>query len=82
MSYDSRLWEQPSQCAWLRSNRAVRGRGAPTHAVLAVGCWTKAKENLAIGQTCGCQHLNAHGAIDLENGKTAMIDVETVDAAS
>ncbi|MGC8534405.1 MAG: IS630 family transposase, partial [Rhizomicrobium sp.] len=30
----------------------------------------------------GRQRLNIHGAIDLESGKTAMIDVETVDAAS
>src|SRR5208283_2039385 len=28
------------------------------------------------------QRLNIHGAVDLETGKTAMIDVETVDAAS
>jgi hypothetical protein len=28
------------------------------------------------------QRPNVHGAIDLEIGKTAMIDVETVDAAS
>jgi transposase len=54
----------------------------PTHAARAVGCWTKAKENLAIEQTSGRQRLNVHGAVDLETGKTAMIDVETVDAAS
>lgn len=54
----------------------------PTHAARPVGCWTKATENLAIEQTSGRQRLNIHGAIDLETGKTAMIDVETVDAAS
>jgi len=54
----------------------------PTHAVRPVGCWAKAEENLAIEQTSGRQHLNIHGAIDLATGKTAMIDVETVDAAS
>ena len=54
----------------------------PTHAARPVGCWAPAKENLAIEQTSGRQRLNVHGAIDLETGKTAMIDVETVDAAS
>ena len=37
---------------------------------------------MAIEQTSGRQRLNVHGAIDRETGKTAMIDVETVDAAS
>ena len=54
----------------------------PTHAARPVGCWAPSSENLAIEQTSGRQRLNVHGAIDLENGKTAMIDVETVDAAS
>jgi len=54
----------------------------PTHAARPVGCWAPAKENLAIEQTSGRQRLNVHGAIDLETGKTTMIDVETVDAAS
>jgi transposase len=54
----------------------------PTHAARPVGCWAPAQENLAIEQTSGRQRLNIHGAIDLETGKTAMIDVETVDAAS
>jgi transposase len=54
----------------------------PTHAARPVGCWAPAKEHLAIEQTSGRQRLNVHGAIDLETGKTAMIDVETVDAAS
>jgi transposase len=54
----------------------------PTHAARPVGCWAPTKENLAIEQTSGRQRLNIHGAIDLETGKTAMIDVETVDAAS
>jgi len=54
----------------------------PTHAARPVGCWALAEENLAIEQTSGRQRLNIHGAIDLETGKTAMIDVETVDAAS
>ena len=54
----------------------------PTHATRPMGCWAPAKESLAIEQTSGRQRLNIHGAIDLETGKTAMIDVETVDAAS
>jgi len=54
----------------------------PTHAARPVGCWAPTKENLAIEQTSGRQRLNVHGAIDLETGKTRMIDVETVDAAS
>src|SRR4249920_258853 len=54
----------------------------PTHAARLVGCWAPAKESLAIEQTTGRQRLNIHGALDLETGKTAMIDVETVDAAS
>src|SRR5512136_1914730 len=54
----------------------------PTHAARPVGCWAPTQENLAIEQTSGRQRFNIHGAIDLETGKTAMIDVETVDAAS
>jgi len=54
----------------------------PTHAARPVGCWAPANENLAIEQTSGRQRLNVHGAIDLETGKTAMLDLETVDAAS
>jgi len=54
----------------------------PTHAARPVGCWAPAQEDLAIEQTSGRQRLNIHGAVDLETGKTAMIDVETVDAAS
>ncbi|MFM8647242.1 MAG: IS630 family transposase [Methylocystis sp.] len=54
----------------------------PTHAARPVGCWAPNKEKLAIEQTSGRQRLNIHGAIDLETGKTKMIDVETVDAAS
>ena len=54
----------------------------PTHAARPVGCWAPREENLAIEQTSGRQRLNIHGAIDLETGKTAMIDVETVDALS
>ena len=48
----------------------------------AAGCWAPAQETLAIEQTSGRQRLNIHGAIDLETGKTRMIEAETVDAIS
>jgi transposase len=54
----------------------------PTHAARAAGCWAAEDETLAIEQTTGRQRLNIHGAIDLETGKTKMIEVEAVDAAS
>ena len=54
----------------------------PTHAARPVGCWAPAKETLAIEQTSGRQRLNIHGALNLETGKTVMLDVEAVDAAS
>lgn len=54
----------------------------PTHAAQPVGCWAPKGDRLAIAQTSGRQRLNIHGAIDLETGKTAMLDVETVDAVS
>jgi hypothetical protein len=36
----------------------------------------------AVPQTSGPQRLNIHGAIDLETGKTRMLEVAIVDAAS
>ena len=39
-------------------------------------------EHLAIEQTTGRQRLNIHGAIDLETGRTKMIEAEAIDAAS
>ena len=54
----------------------------PTHAARPAGCWSLASDNPAIEQTSGRQRINIHGAIDLETGKTRMIEVETVDAAS
>jgi len=54
----------------------------PTHQARPVGCWAPKQEQLAIEQTSGRQRINIHGVIDLETGKTAIIDVETVDAAS
>lgn len=54
----------------------------PTFAARAVGCWAPSAENLVVAQTSGRQRLNIHGALDLETGKTAMIEVESVDAQS
>jgi len=54
----------------------------PTHAVRPVGCWAPKETKVAIDQTSGRQRLNIHGAIDLETGKTRMLDVVTVDAMS
>lgn len=54
----------------------------PTHAARPSGCWGPAGEKLAIEQTSGRQRINIHGAIDLETGKTRMIEVDTVDALS
>jgi transposase len=56
--------------------------GHPTHAARPIGCRAPVEQALAIEQTSGRQGLNVHGALDLETGKTAMIDVETIDAAS
>jgi transposase len=36
----------------------------------------------AVPQTCGRQRLNIHGAIDLETGRTGMIEAATVNAIS
>jgi transposase len=54
----------------------------PTHAVRPVGCWAPKDTKVAIGQTSGRDRLNIHGAIDLESGKTRMIDVLSVNAVS
>jgi len=54
----------------------------PTYAARAAGCWAPKTEHLVVAQTSGRQRLNIHGALDLETGKTAMIEVESVDAAS
>jgi transposase len=54
----------------------------PTHAVRPAGCWAPKDTKLAVAQTSGRQRLNIHGAIDLETGKTRMLEVLTVDAIS
>ena len=54
----------------------------PTDAVRPVGCWAPKDVPVAITQTSGRDRLNVHGAIDLETGKTRMMDVLVVNAAS
>ena len=54
----------------------------PTHAVRPVGCWGPKDVPIAVPQCSGRQRLNIHGAIDLETGKTRMIEAETVNAIS
>ena len=54
----------------------------PTHAVRPVGCWGPKDVQIAVPQSSGRQRLNIHGAIDLETGKTRMIEAATVSAIS
>jgi len=54
----------------------------PTHAVRPVGCWAPKDTKVAVAQTSGRQRLNIYGAIDLETGRTRMVEAATVDAAS
>jgi transposase len=54
----------------------------PTHGVRPVGCWAPKEIKVAVDQTSGRDRLNIHGAIDLETGRTRMIEVVTVDAMS
>ena len=54
----------------------------PTHAVRPVGCWAPKDTPVAVSQTSGRQRVNIHGAIDLETGKTRMIEAATVNAIS
>ena len=42
------------------------------------GCWAPKDTKVVIEQTSGRERLNIHGAIDLETGKTRMLDVLTV----
>jgi transposase len=54
----------------------------PTHEARPAGCWAPKNTKIAIAQTSGRDRLNIHGAIDLETGKTKMLEVLTVNAAS
>jgi transposase len=54
----------------------------PTHEARPAGCWAPEGIKVAIGQTSGRDRINIHGAIDLETGKTKMLEVLTVNAES
>ena len=54
----------------------------PTHAVRPAGCWAPKDTKVAVEQNSGRDRLNIHGAIDLETGKTCMLEMLTVNAAS
>ena len=54
----------------------------PTHGARPVGCWAPKEVKVAVDQTSGRDRLNLHGALDLETGRTRMIEVVTVDALS
>ena len=54
----------------------------PTHEARPAGCWAPKNTKVAIAQTSGRDRLNIHGAIDLETGKTKMLEVLTVNAAT
>ena len=54
----------------------------PVHAAQPVGCWAPKGVAVAVAQTTGREHINIHGAIDLETGRTVMRLVDRVDAQS
>jgi len=54
----------------------------PVHGAQPVGCWAPRDVALAAEQTTGRDHLNIHGAVDLETGQTQMLLVERVDTES
>ena len=54
----------------------------PLHEVRPMGCWAPAGTKLAIQQTSGRDRLNVHGAVDLETGRTCMLETASVDALS
>lgn len=54
----------------------------PLHEVRPVGCWAPAGTPLAVPQSSGRDRLNVHGAIELESGRTCMLETASVDAIS
>jgi len=54
----------------------------PTHAARPAGCWGPKEIKLAVEQTSGRDRLNIHGAIDLETGRTSMLEVPAANAMS
>ena len=68
----------------LAANEAVVFADAvhPTHQVRLAGCWAPSQERIAIHPSSGRERLNIHGALDLETGRTRMIEAPTIDAHS
>lgn len=54
----------------------------PTHGARPVGCWAPKDVKVAVDQNSGRDRLNIHGAIDLQTGKTRMIEVLAANAMS
>ena len=54
----------------------------PTHQARPVGCWAPREVKIVLEQTTGRQNLNIHGAVDLETGRTVMLEALDVDAIS
>jgi transposase len=54
----------------------------PLYAARAVGCWAPTGETPAVAQTSARERLNIQGALELETGKTTIIEVEEVDTNS
>jgi len=54
----------------------------PVYGAKPVGCWAPRGVAVAVEQTTGREHLNIHGAIDLETGTTQMLLVDRVDTQS
>ena len=52
----------------------------PTHQSKPAGRWLPRGQRCALPTASGRDRLNLHGAIDLETGRTSIMDVETVDA--
>ena len=59
--------------------RAPPAAGRPKQEKLAI---SPQMRSICREQTSGRQRINIHGAIDLETGRTRMIEAETIDAAS
>src|SRR5208337_1853604 len=59
----------------------LRRRRPPTHQCKPSGRWMPRGERCALPTASGRDRLNLHGAIDLETGRTSIMDVQTVDAA-
>jgi len=75
--YESLLNQLPADAMVMFSD-AVH----PVHGARPVGCWAPRGAALAVEQMTGWDHLNVHGALDLDSGQTQMLRVDRVDAQS